>query len=85
MGRYEEALAEYEKAAHIQPNNLFANVNLAVTYGLLGRENKAREAAARVLKINPKFSAERFAKNMPFKNQAEKDRYLECLHRVGLK
>jgi adenylate cyclase len=85
MGRYEEALAEYEKAVHLQPNFLIANACLAGTYSLLAREKEAREAVTKVLRLNPKFSVEHFAKNLPFKNQADKDRYLECLYRAGLK
>jgi adenylate cyclase len=85
MGRYEEALAEYEKAVHLMPSYLFANVNLTATYSLLNREKEALETATKVLRMNPKFSVEHFAKNTPFKNQAGKDRYLEGLYRAGLK
>ena len=85
LGRYEEALAEYKKALHVQPDSLFANVGLAGIYSLLGCEKEAREAVTGVLRLNPKFSAERYVKTMIFKSQAEKDRYLECLYRAGLK
>jgi adenylate cyclase len=85
LGRYEEALAEFKKALRVQPNSLYANVYLAAMYSLLGREKEAREAATGVLRLNPKFSVEHFVKTMTFKSQAEKDRYLECLHRAGLK
>jgi adenylate cyclase len=84
LERHEDALTEYEKATRDEPNSLFAIVHQAAMYSELGRENEARERAEKVLSLNPKFSAQHFASNTSFKDQAQKDRYLECLHRAGL-
>jgi hypothetical protein len=44
----------------------------------------ARAAAAEILKINPKFSLERYAKTLPFTRPAA-DRIVEDLRKAGLK
>ena len=52
---------------------------------MAGQEQEARAAAAEVLKINPKFSLEQYAKTLYFKNQADKERTIEALRKAGLK
>jgi len=51
------------------PDNLLAHVLLTTTYSKMGREKEARAEAAEVLRINPKFSLDYFAKALPFKDQ----------------
>jgi adenylate cyclase len=84
MGRYEDAIAQYKEALHRRPNNLFAYTGLAASYSLSGREEEARVAAGEVFRIQPKFSLEYFAKTLPFKNQADKERYVGALREAGL-
>ena len=62
-----------------------AHLSLAGTYSLLGRDEEACAEAEGVLRMNPKFSLEYFAKTLPFKNQAETDRFVEALRKTGLK
>jgi len=85
MGQYQEAITQYKKALRIAPNNILAHLALAGTYSLLGRDEEAHAEAAEVISINPKFSLESFAKTLPFKNQAQIDRYIEALRKAGLK
>jgi tetratricopeptide (TPR) repeat protein len=84
-GQYDEAISEFKKALHGSPNSLGAWIGLASTYSLLGQEEEAREAAAKVLKIHPKFSSERFLMSLPFKNQSENERIINALRMAGLK
>jgi adenylate cyclase len=83
--QYEEAISEFKKALHGSPNSLGAWIGLASTYSLLGQEAEAREAAAKVLTIHPKFSSERFIMSLPFKNQSENERIISALRKAGLK
>jgi adenylate cyclase len=85
MGQYQEAITQYKKALHIAPNNIVAHIALAGTYSLLGRDEEARAEAEEVLRLNPKFSLESYAKMLPFKNQAQTDRLVEALRKAGLK
>jgi tetratricopeptide (TPR) repeat protein len=84
-GMYDESIAAYKKALHVQPNNLFSHLRLAAVYSLLDREKEAHDAAAEVLRINPKFSLEHFSKTIPFKNQSDTDHLINALRKAGLK
>ncbi len=55
-GRYEEAISQLKKAIEREPRDIMPYVVLASTYNMAGKEKEAREAAAEVLKINPKLS-----------------------------
>jgi adenylate cyclase len=84
-GQYQEAITQYKKALCIAPNNIMAHLSLAGTYSLLGRDEEARAEAEEVLRLNPKFSLESYAKTLPFKNQAQTDRLVEALRKAGLR
>jgi len=85
MGQYEEALSALKKALNIRPNFFAIHLHLAATYIHLGREEEARAAAAEVRRIVPKFSLQDFAKRLPYKDKAVKERYIEALRKARLK
>jgi len=82
--RYEEAVEAYKKALKLAPDNLLAHVGLAATYSLSGQEDEAQAEAKQVLRVQPKFSVERFAKKLPFKDRSETERLIEALRKAGL-
>ncbi|MEW6375810.1 MAG: hypothetical protein AB1502_08475 [Thermodesulfobacteriota bacterium] len=84
-GRYEEAIVQVKKAIEREPRDIMSYIVMTSTYSMAGREKEARAAAAEVLKINPRFSLEQFAKIHPYKDPATKDRYIESLRKAGLK
>jgi tetratricopeptide (TPR) repeat protein len=84
-GQYEKAITAYKKAIYKQPTLLFAHLGLAASYAYLGREEEAHTEAAEVLKVDPEFSLERYAKTLPFKNIADTNRYVGALRNAGLK
>ncbi len=84
-GRYEEAIVQIKKAIEREPRDILSYVVLASTYSMMGLEKEARASAAEVLKINPKFSLEQFAKIHPYKDPATKERYIDSLRKAGLK
>jgi hypothetical protein len=57
---------------------------MAVSYIRLGLEKEAQAAASEILRINPKFSLEHYAKILPF-TQPVADRVVEDLRKAGLK
>jgi adenylate cyclase len=85
MGRSEEAVSAHKKALQRSPDNLLAHVLLATTYSMMGREKEARAEAAEVLRINPNFSLEYFAKALPFKDQKVINKFIDALRKAGLK
>ena len=84
-GRFEEAVSAYKKAIQLAPDNLTAHAGLAFTYILMGREKEARAEAAEVLRINPKFSVDYFAKVLAYKDQSQTDKFMNALRKAGLK
>jgi adenylate cyclase len=85
LGRYEEAIDTYKKVLKIYgPDHLMAHISLAITYAVMGRENEARAEGAEVLRIDPKFSWERWIKGLPY-DQSRKDRIADALRKAGLK
>ena len=85
VGRYDEAIAIYQKAIQLSPKNLIAHLNLTYTYSLSGRNKEASVHVTEILRISPEFSLDRFAEKLPFKNQNEKERYINALRKAGLK
>jgi len=77
-GQYEEGIAWCEKAVHMEPDSLMARIMMTVVYSFSGRDEEARAEAAEVLRINPKFSLEKFAKRASPK-------LVNALRKAGLK
>jgi adenylate cyclase len=84
-GRFEEAISAYMKAIQLAPDNTTAHIGLAVTYLMVGREKEARAEAAEVLRINPKFSVDYYAKVLTNKDQSQNDKVVNALRKAGLK
>ena len=83
-GQYEKAIETSKKALQQQPSYQFPYIHMTISYIRLGREQEARAAAAELLKVNPKFSLERYAKVLPFPRPIA-DRVVEDLRKAGLK
>jgi adenylate cyclase len=85
LGQYGEAAEAYQKAIQRSPDFLLVRIGLAASFGALGHEEEARAAAIEVLRIDPKFTLERFAHGLLYKDQNDADRYLDALRKAGLK
>jgi adenylate cyclase len=83
-GQYDKAIKTFKKAVHINPDYLVARAFLAASYSSLERQADAAAQANEVLRINPKFSLESYAKTLPYKNKADTERYISALHKAGL-
>jgi adenylate cyclase len=83
-GQYEKAIEVSKQALQREPNTQFAYIHMAVSYIRLGQEKEARAAAAEILRINPKFSLEYYAKILPFP-QPVADLVIKDLRKAGLK
>jgi adenylate cyclase len=84
LGQYEEAIATYKRVLQIYgPDHLMAHVGLAALYTRMDRENEARAEGEEVLRIDPKFSWERWINGLPY-SKSKKDQLSKSLHKVGL-
>jgi len=85
-GRFEEAVSAFKKAIQLAPDHIPTRVGLATTYSLMGREKEARAEAEEILRINPKFSLDHYAKEwLFFKDQSENDKVFKAMRKAGLK
>jgi len=84
-GRYEDSIKVCKEALKRWPNNTLAHARLAMAYMALGREEEARNAAQDLLRIDPKFSAQKFAQTQTAKDPTVAAQALELMNKAGLK
>jgi len=84
-GQYGEAIAIWSRTLEKQPNQLLSQLGLTAALMQAGKKDEARAEAAKVLRIDPKFSLEGFAKLSLYKDQSETDRVINALRKAGLK
>ena len=80
-GQYEEAITWGKKAVLQRPNSFLANLFLTEILSLSGRDEEARTQAAEVLRINPKFSLEKWEKSGA---SVDTERFIGALRKAGL-
>ena len=84
MDQYEEAIAAELRHLSRNPDYLYAHLNLAAAYSELGQEEKARAAAAEILRLNPHFSLEVMRQTSPVKDKGRVERHIAALRKAGL-
>jgi len=82
-GEYEKAITIFNKTIKNEPDYWLSHLSLSACYGLLGREEEARIAAAEVLRIDPDFSLIKVM--IPYRDKPDKTSTVEVLHKAGLK
>jgi tetratricopeptide (TPR) repeat protein len=85
LGQYDEAVVELKKALQREPDFLMAHIYLAECYSSMGRDSEAAAAAKEVLRVNPKFVIDSYAKTLPYKETADVEREVAALRKAGLK
>jgi TolB-like protein len=83
-GHYKEAVAALQKALHRAPSDFLAHRDLTITYFLSGHNEEGRSQAQEVLRLNPNFSFEGYAKSLHLKNPAAKMQLIDALQKAGL-
>lgn len=56
LGRYDEAMAQYERLLAVDPRHALAHSNLSSVFRLLGRNEEAVAAATRAVAIDPTYA-----------------------------
>jgi adenylate cyclase len=81
-GQYEEAIKWCEKAVRQDPDSFLTRLVMTMVYSESGRLEDARAEAEEVLRINPKFSVEKWEKAITGSN---KEQSFAAIRRAGLK
>ena len=84
MEQYDESIATWKKVLKVSPNYLTAHRFLAACYSSLGRDAEATAAVKEVLRINPKFTIDSYAKRLRYKDKADIEREVDALRKAGL-
>ena len=84
MARHDEAIETYEASIERNPDHIGPHIGLTICYVECGREQDARAQAAEVIKVDPKFSLEKFADALTYKDPAQTERALDALRKAGL-
>jgi len=84
LGRYDEAVVALEKAIASNPGAERVHVWLAAAYAQAGAIDDARWEADQILIMDPDFSLERIEKIFPFKDPADRERFIEGIRKAGL-
>ena len=83
-GQYDEAIESFKQAVHTGPDNFVYHAFLSACYSSLNRQAEAAAEANELLRINPEFTLESYAKTLPYKNKSDIDRYISALRKAGL-
>jgi tetratricopeptide (TPR) repeat protein len=84
MGELQEAASLSEKALRLNPENVGMGVQVAAFYGLMGRDQEARETLANVRKKLRIFPLDVQMSSYYFRDRAVADRYAEGLLKAGV-
>jgi adenylate cyclase len=83
-GRYEEAITLGKRVIEREPNDVLGHIGLTQCYWLSGRKEEARAEAAEVLRLDPKFSVDRWARSWPAKDKVIVKMRIDAMREAGL-
>ena len=83
LGRWDEAIAQYKRTLERNPNHFPSIATLTMAYGTAGRIDEGRAAAAKVLKINPRYSIENTL-SWPHKYKSDSEAMRDGLRKAGI-
>ncbi len=83
MNHNDKAIPTLEKGLRVQPDHTPCLINLAAACSQGGRQEDARKTAAELIRLNPKFSAETYAKI--YKEPTVREQLVDALRKAGLK
>ncbi len=84
MGRYDAAIAEFERVVERNPAASEGHLFLAAAYAQVGRIEDAEWEAQEILTLLPNFTLARMRQREPYKDPAHLDHYIEGLRKAGL-
>jgi adenylate cyclase len=82
--QYEKAIPLWNQTIERNPDYYYAHLLLTVAYQLTGKADKARESAAELMRVRPKFSVSMLEKRAISSDRESKERILGALREAGL-
>jgi tetratricopeptide (TPR) repeat protein len=84
-GNYEEAMRLASVSIRLRADHVGGHRGLTISAAMAGKADIATAALQELLRAQPNFSLAWIAANMPFKHDADRERYMEAFRRAGLK
>jgi tetratricopeptide (TPR) repeat protein len=85
-GKFDESIELFRRIVRKEPNQLISQLGLVFALVAAGKEEEARAEAAKVLRIDPRFSLEQYAKTLGYyKDRSVPDNMIRALRKAGLK
>lgn len=69
-GKLDDAISLFRECIQLNPDLVPCHLSLVAAYYEVGDEKKARVEVAEVLRINPDFSVDKWARRLPIKGDA---------------
>ena len=85
LRRHEDAIVALKRTLTRNPDYLLARARLAAVYSELDHHTEARTHLAAWRRLSPQGSLAALKRTLPYKEQADLDRYLAALHKAGLR
>jgi adenylate cyclase len=83
-GRHADSVEMCKEVLSRWPNNVFGHVDLVMSSIAWGRDDEARAAAQELVGIDPKFSAQRYAQSLSYRDPVLTAQALELMRKAGL-
>lgn len=84
LGRDEEGVASFRRAAARNGDHIATRQNLTACLANMGYLDEAREQAAKLLELEPRFSIKRYQEMLPYRNLEVLKRQIIGLRAAGL-
>ena len=84
VGRHQEAIVLLEDVLDRGTDLTEARLLLAANYSAVGRESEARDQIAELVQSHPDFDVSHAARQSPYRDREDLERYLDLLRRAGL-
>ena len=84
LGRFDDCVDAIERGVALDPGFVALHVVGAQCYAARGDEAKARDAAANILRANPRFTLEGYASYLPLTEEGDLQLSIELLRKAGV-
>ncbi|MFC1882308.1 adenylate/guanylate cyclase domain-containing protein [Thermodesulfobacteriota bacterium] len=82
--QFKEAVSALKCSIRLNPNGLPPYLTLASCYGFMNQMEKAHQAVADTLRMDPHYCLDQFALTQPYKDKERLNAYLDTLRKAGL-
>ena len=84
LGRYDDCIEAAERGLALDPDFVALYVNVAQCHAARGEHDKAQEAGANILRVNPRFTISAWKSYVPYTDQGELRRNADWLRQSGM-